>query len=268
MSFIKFVVLLAIVVYTIATLAMYVFQRKLQYHAANKGLTPQSVGIADASVETLTTADGEKLIFWYVPAKAGMPTILYFHGNAGEIGDRPLRFNFYHSRGFGVAYLSYRGFGGSSGSPSEAGLMVDANAAYDWLLAKGVEPGRIALLGESLGSGVAVQLAAKREVGALALEAPYTSTVEVAAKIYWWLPVHALMKDQFKSIDFVAAVVAPLLIIHGEADGLIPVEFGRRLFAAANQPKEVEIVQGFGHDVLFEETTWAREVEFFARVIK
>jgi fermentation-respiration switch protein FrsA (DUF1100 family) len=268
MSLFKFFVVFAIVAYAAAALGMYVFQRKLQYHAANKGLTPQSVGIAGAGVETLTTADGEKILLWHAPAKSGMPTILYFQGNAGEIGDRPLRFNYYHSRGFGVAYLSYRGFGGSSGSPSEAGFMADANAAYDWLIAKGVEPNRIALLGESLGSGVAVQLAAKREVGAVALEAPYTSTVEVAAKIYWWLPVHALMKDQFKSIDFIAAVVAPLLIVHGEDDGLIPVEFGKRLFDAANQPKELDVVPGFGHDVLFEEATWAREVEFFARVIK
>ncbi len=268
MSLIKFFMAFAILAYASVTLGMFVFQRKLQYHAENKGLTPESVGIIGAGVETLTTADGEKIILWHAPARAGMPTILYFHGNAGEMGDRPLRFNYYHSRGFGVAYVSYRGYGGSSGSPSEAGLIADATAAYDWLITKGVEPGRIVLLGESLGSGVAVQLAAKREVGAVVLEAPYTSTVEVAAKIYWWLPVHALMKDQFKSVDFIAAVVAPLLIIHGEADELIPVEFGRRLFAAANQPKELEIVSGFGHEVLFEETTWAREVEFFARVIK
>jgi fermentation-respiration switch protein FrsA (DUF1100 family) len=247
---------------------MYVFQRKLQYQPENKGLTPASVGISQASVETLTAADGVKIVLWHAPAKAGMPTILYFHGNAGEMGDRPLRFNYYQARGFGVAYLSYRGYGGSSGSPSEAGFIADATAGYDWLIAKGIEPGRIALLGESLGSGVAVQLAARREVGAVALEAPYTSTVEVAAKIYWWLPVHVLMKDQFNSIDFIAAVVAPLLIIHGEEDSLIPVDYGRRLFAAANQPKELDVIPGFGHDVLFEETTWAREVEFFARVIK
>ena len=268
MSLIKFCVVLAIVAYAAVTLGMYVFQRKLQYYAENKSLTPESVGIAGASVETLTTADGEKIILWYAPAKVGMATILYFHGNAGEMGDRPLRFNYYHSRGFGVAYLSYRGYGGSSGSPSEAGLIADATAAYDWLIAKGVAPSRLALLGESLGSGVAVQLAAKREVGAVALEAPYTSTVDVAAKIYWWLPVHALMKDQFKSMDFIAAVVAPLLVVHGDQDELIPVEFGRRLFAAANQPKELDVIQGFGHEVLFEETTWAREVEFFARMIK
>jgi fermentation-respiration switch protein FrsA (DUF1100 family) len=268
MSLVKFLLVSVIVAYAAVALGMYAFQRKLQYHPENKSLTPESVGISGASVETLSTADGEKIILWHAPARAGKPTILYFHGNAGEIGDRPLRFNYYHSRGFGVAYLSYRGFGGSSGSPSESGLIADANAAYDWLIAKGVEPNRIALLGESLGSGVAVQLAAKREVGALALEAPYTSTVEVAAKIYWWLPVHVLMKDQFKSIDFIAAVVAPLLIIHGEEDRLVPVEIGRRLFAAAKQPKELDVVSGFGHDVLFEQATWAREVEFFARVIK
>ena len=268
MSLIKFFVVFAIVAYATATFGMYVFQRKLQYHPENKSLTPESVGIVGASIEALTTVDGEKIILWHAPAKTGMPTILYFHGNAGEMGDRPLRFNYYHSRGFGVAYLSYRGYGGSSGSPSEAGLIADATAAYDWLITRGVEPGRIALLGESLGSGVAVQLAAKHEVGALVLEAPYTSTVDVAANIYWWLPVHTLMKDQFKSMDFIAAVVAPLFIIHGEQDGLIPVEFGRRLFAAANHPKELEVVHGFGHEVLFEETTWAREVEFFARMIK
>jgi uncharacterized protein len=268
MNLVKFFVVFAIVAYAAAALGMYVFQRKLQYHPENKGLTPESVGISGASIEILTTSDGERIVLWHAPAKSGMPTILYFHGNAGEIGDRPLRFNYYQSRGLGVAYLSYRGYGGSSGSPSEAGLLADANAAYDWLIARGVEPRRIALLGESLGSGVAVQLAAKREVGAVALEAPYTSTAEVAAKIYWWLPVHALMKDQFKSIDFIAAFAAPLLIIHGEEDSLIPVEFGRRLFAAANQPKELEIVRGIGHEVQFEETTWAREAEFFARVIE
>jgi uncharacterized protein len=268
MSLLKFFAVLAILAYASVTLGMYAFQRKLQYHADNKSLTPEAVGIIGASVETLTTTDGEKIILWYASAKAGMPTILYFHGNAGEIGDRPLRFNYYHSRGFGVAYVSYRGYGGSSGSPSEAGLIADAMAAYEWLIARGVEPGRIVLLGESLGSGVAVQLAAKREVGAVALEAPYTSTVDVAANIYWWLPVHALMKDQFKSKDFIGAVVAPLFIIHGDKDTLIPVEFGRRLFAAANQPKELEVVQGLGHEVLFEETTWARELEFFAKAIK
>ena len=267
MNLIKFLVIFAVVAYAVAVLGMYMFQRKLQYHAENKGLTPEGVGVVGASVETLTTPDGEKIIVWYAPAAKGKPTILYFHGNAGEIGDRPLRFNYYHSRGLGVTYVSYRGYGGSTGSPTEQGLITDANTAYDWLLAEGVAPNSIALLGESLGSGVAVQVAAQKQVGAVALNAPYTSTADVAARIYWWLPVHLLMKDQYKSIKFIADVKVPLLVVHGDLDILIPLEFGRRLFAAANEPKEMEIIRGFGHDAMFEEVAWAKEVEFFGRVM-
>lgn len=267
MNLIKFLVVFGVLAYAAAALGMYVFQRKLQYHAENKGLTPESVGVVGATVETLTTPDGEKIIVWYAPAAGGKPTILYFQGNAGEIGDRPLRFNYYHSRGFGVAYVSYRGYGGSTGKPTEQGLLTDAMTAYDWLMAKGVAPQSIALLGESLGSGVAVQLAAKKRVGAIALNAPYTSTADVAARIYWWLPVHVLMKDQYRSMEFIAAVKVPLLVVHGDQDILIPLEFGKRLFAAANEPKEMEIVRGFGHEAMFEEVAWAREVEFFERVM-
>ena len=267
MSIVKFFVVFAIIAYAAATLGMYMFQRKLQYHAENKSLTPESAGVVGASVETLTTPDGEKIIVWYAPAAEGKPTILYFHGNAGEIGDRPFRFNYYHSRGLGVAYVSYRGYGGSTGSPTEQGLMTDANTAYDWLLTRGVTPQSIALLGESLGSGIAVQIAAQKQVGAVALNAPYTSTADVAARIYWWLPVRLLMKDQYRSMDFISQVRVPLLVVHGDQDILIPVEFGKRLFAAANEPKEMEIIRGFGHDAMFEEVAWAREVEFFERVM-
>ena len=267
MSVIKFFIVFFGVAYLAAALGMYVFQRKLQYRTENKGLTPESVGVVGATVETLTTPDGEKIIVWYAPAEKGKPTILYFHGNAGEIGDRPLRFNYYHACGFGVAYVSFRGYGGSTGSPTEQGLITDATTAYDWLLTKGIVPASIALLGESLGSGVAVQIAAAKQVGAISLNAPYTSTADVGARIYWWLPVRLLMKDQFKSIDFIGRVTEPLLVIHGDQDILIPMEFGKRLFAAANEPKELQIIPGFGHEVLFEEITWAREVEFFERVM-
>ncbi len=268
MNFIKLFIVFFGVAYIVAVFGMYAFQRKLQYHAENKGLTPGSVGVVGAAVETLTTPDGEKIIVWYAPAAEGKPTILYFHGNAGEIGDRPLRFNYYHSRGFGVAYVSYRGYGGSTGSPTEQGLLTDAMTAYDWLITKGIAPQSIALLGESLGSGVAVQIAARKQVGAVALNAPYTSAADVAARIYWWLPVNLLMRDQFRSIDFIVKVTAPLLVVHGDRDILIPVEFGKKLFAAANEPKELEIVQGFGHEAIFEEITWAQEVEFFERVMR
>lgn len=267
MTFLRNAALICLLTYAGVLLAMYVKQRGLQYFPENKGLTPEGVGLAGVQVNLLDTPDGERIVTWYAPAKPGLPTILYFHGNAGEIGDRPTRFAFYADRGFGVLYMSYRGFGGSTGEISEAGLVTDALASYDWLVRRGVKPGQIALVGESLGAGIAVQLAAQRPVGAIALEAPFTSAVDIAAAIYWWLPVRLLMKDQFRSVDHVAAVKAPLLVTHGEADTLIPVEHGKALFAAANEPKEISVVAGAGHDVLFDETTWAREAAFFARVI-
>lgn len=253
-----------VIAYLIVLAGMYVFQRKLQYYPANGGGAPQDMGVYGASVETLATPDGERIIVWHSPPKEGRPTILYLHGNAGEIADRPLRFNYFQSRGFGLAYVSYRGFGGSSGSPSEAGLITDAVTVHDWLTSEGAAPKDIMLLGESLGTGVAVQLAALRQVGAVALEAPFTSAADVAARVYWWLPVRLLMKDQFRSVDYIKRVKAPLLIIHGEQDTLVPAELGKQLFALANEPKELVLVPGFGHEVLFEEATWAKEAEFFS----
>jgi uncharacterized protein len=263
----KLVILSALLLYLVAAAAMFVLQRGFQYHPENKGMTPESAGFAGATVETLVTPDGERLVLWYAAPAPGKPTILYLHGNAGEIGDRPLRFKAYQTAGYGVAYLSYRGFGGSTGTISEPGLITDALTAYDWLLPRVTGPGQIALVGESLGTGVAVQLAAQRPVGAVALEAPYTPTADIAARSYWWLPVRLLMLDQFRSIDHIRSVTAPLLVTHGDADVLIPIDYGQRLFAAANDPKEFIVAKGLGHDALFEPSTWAGELAFFARHI-
>jgi fermentation-respiration switch protein FrsA (DUF1100 family) len=149
---------------------------------------------------------------------------------------------------------------------TEAGLVSDGVAAYDWLKAQGVSADRILVVGESLGTGVAIQLAAQRPVAALSLEAPYTATVDVGAEIYWWLPVRLLMKDRFLSRDHIRAVQAPILIVHGDADRLIPVAHGRRLYELANEPKEIEIIEGGRHDVILEPEVWSREVAFFERV--
>jgi fermentation-respiration switch protein FrsA (DUF1100 family) len=144
-------------------------------------------------------------------------------------------------------FLSYRGYGGSTGSPSEAGLVSDANAAYDWLTKHNVPASNIVLVGESLGTGVAVQLAARRPVAAIALEAPFTSTADVARLSYWWLPVGLLMKDQFRSIDFLKDVHVPLLVMHGTDDRLIPLKMGESLYAAANGPKEFVAIPAGTH---------------------
>jgi hypothetical protein len=264
----RYLLLAPLAAYAAIVCAMYLMQRGLLYHPENKGLTPALAGLVGVTQHQLATPDGERIVVWYAPAPHGSPVILYFHGNAGEIGDRHERFRYYQSAGFGACFVSYRGFGGSTGAPSETGTLIDAETAYQWLLGQGVAASRIAIVGESLGTGVAVQLAARHEVGAVALEAPFTSTADVAARVYWWLPVHWLMKDQYRSIDHIGQVRAPLLLVHGEADGLVPVSFGKRLFAAALAPKELHLVADGSHDAIHDETTWAREVDFFSRQLR
>jgi uncharacterized protein len=246
--------------------AMFLFQRQLQYFPTQRAPSPADAGLSDVQVASLATPDGETLVLWYVAAASGKPTILFFQGNAGEIADRAPRFSLYRAKGYGVAFLSYRGFGGSTGSISETGLITDALTAYDWLLAQGIAAQRIAVVGESLGTGVAVQLAAKRPVGAVVLEAPYTAAVDVAAGLYGWLPVRLLMQDQFRSKDHIAAVTAPLLVLHGTKDRVIPFALGQDLFAAANEPKQFIALAEAGHEALFDPATWAQEVVFLDKV--
>jgi uncharacterized protein len=265
MTILRTVILVAIAVYVLIALFMFLQQRNLQYHPSKKGHTPEALGLDNVRAETIETPDGEKLAAWHLPAENGSPTILFFHGNAGEIGDRADRLVYYRERGFGALFVSYRGFGSSTGSISEEGFITDALAAHDWLTGRNIQPEQILLVGESLGTGVAVQLAAQRKVAALALEAPYTSVADVAASIYWWLPVRLLLKDTFPSRDHIGQVKVPLLIQHGDQDGIIPVDHGHRLFEMANEPKELHIIPGAGHDVIQQPEVWEKALAFFRR---
>ena len=259
----RFFIIAAAAAYIGVCIYMYLHQRSLQYFPSKRGLSPAAAGLVGVSEETLETPDGEKIIAWYAPASPGRPTILFFHGNGGEIGDRADRLTFYRSQGFGALFVSYRGYGKSSGNISESGLVTDAITAHAWLVNRGVTPEQIAVVGESLGTGVSVQLAARQKIAVLALEAPFASAADVAGAIYWWLPVRLLMKDTFDSRNFITQVKVPLLIQHGDADGIIPLEQGKRLFAMANEPKQMEIIPGAGHDAIHDQSLWEREVAFF-----
>jgi fermentation-respiration switch protein FrsA (DUF1100 family) len=257
------ILIFAVTAYVFIAAFMYVTQRSHQYFPGHQGLAANAVGLNGVEDLKLASRDGETLQAWYARARPGKPTILYFQGNGGEISDRADRFAAYQAQGFGVLFLSYRGYGASTGSPSERGLVSDAYAAYDWLMARGLKPQEIMLVGESLGAGVAVQLAAEREVKAMALEAPFASAANVAAAVYWWLPVRLLMKDKFDSSALIARVKVPLLVIHGDEDGIVPLSEGEALFAAANEPKEMVVIPGGNHGSIFSAETWAREMQFF-----
>ena len=243
--------------YALFTAAIYLAQRRMMYFPAKHLPTPIEAGLAAAHTVKLQTSDGLDLIAWHIPAKAGTnhPTIVYLHGNGGNIAGRVHRARPLVARGYGLLLVEYRGYGGNPGVPTETGLYADARAGLAFLQSEGVSPAQIVLLGESLGTGVAVQMAAElgragTPVAGLALEAPYTSTTDVAAGAYWFLPVRWLLKDRFESLSKIGDIRTPLLVIHGEHDRTIPVALGKRLFAAAPEPRTGVFIPNAGHNDL------------------
>jgi fermentation-respiration switch protein FrsA (DUF1100 family) len=229
MAIIKWIFILAATGYVALTAVMFFGQRALMYFPDSLRVAPDAAGLPQAEEVVLDTADGEKIVAWHVPPRAGRPVALYFHGNGGTLAARVDRFRRIVAAGVGLLAIDYRGYGGSTGAPSEAGLIADARAAYDYAAVR--YGARIAVWGESLGTGVAVALAAEKPVTHVILDAPYSSAVDVAADLYWFLPVRLLMKDQFRSDLRIANVKAPALILHGEADDTIPIRYGEKLFA-------------------------------------
>ena len=266
MAFIKLTLVTFGVVYAAALAGMYAFQRDLQYFPARHDPAPEEMGLQGVDRIALPTPDGETLVLWYSASTQDGPVILFLHGNAGAMPDRADRLAFYQTRGFGAAFLSWRGFGGSTGRPSETGLLIDAKTAYNYLRDLGIPADRIVLVGESLGTGPAVITAAQNQVGALVLEAPYSAAVDLARKQYPWLPVGLLMKDQYRSRDHIAKVRAPILILHGESDRVIPIGFGQRLFEAAKDPKTFLSLGPVGHEALFDPETWKEGADFIDSV--
>lgn len=228
---------------------LYVYQRKLLYFPDTNIQPPQYYGLEDYSDRAAFSQDGLRIQFWYKEAKPHYPTIVYFHGNAANLGNRAQSYKSFSDLGFGILALSYRGYGNSQGSPSEEGLYEDARAVIGYAYSElRLGSDRLIYYGESLGSGVAVQMATEHAPGAVVLEAPYTSVADRAGEIYFYVPVHLLMKDQFDSIAKIKNINSPLLIFHGEKDGTIPISHGKKLLAAANEPKEAVFFPDRGHN--------------------
>lgn len=250
MTIVKWTAIVLVTVYCVGLLVLYARQREMLFPIPPVGRTaPAAAGLPEAEEHVLTTSDGEKVIAWHVPAKPGRPVILYFHGNGDFLAGRISRFKAMTADGTGLIALSYRGYAGSSGSPSEQGLLRDAAAAYAFTTAR-YAPERIVAWGFSLGTGVAVAIASDHRVGKLILEAPYTSTADIAASSFRFVPVRLLMRDPFHSDQRMARVTVPLLVMHGTNDLAIPIAFGERLFALAHEPKRFIRMVGGGHDDL------------------
>jgi len=229
---------------------LYVKQREMLFPIPTATRTaPDAAGFPQAEEHVLATADGERIIVWHVPARPNRRVVVYCPGNGDTLAGSVHRFRDIVADGTGLIALSYRGYAGSSGQPSEHGLLSDAATTYAFA-AQRYEPGRMIAWGYSLGSGVAVALAADHPFGGLILEAPYTSITDLAAAAYPFLPVRLLLKDRFASDTRIQRVTAPILMIHGTRDATVPIALGERLFGLAHEPKRFVRLDGAGHDDL------------------
>lgn len=195
-------------------------------------------------------SDGTQLHGWYVPRENARAAVLFCHGNGGNLTHRIDSLILLHRRaGVSVLIFDYRGYGRSQGKPSEAGVLADARAARDWLAGREKIPvGDVVLMGESLGGAVAVDLAANDGARALVLESTFSSLADVAGYHYPFLPVRWLMRTRFDAAGQIGRYHGPLLMAHGDADTIVPLEFGRRLFDAASQPKRFVLLPGHDHN--------------------
>lgn len=252
--------------YLTVVTALFFFQRNIIYRPDPSYYTPADAGLTGVREVKLATPDGEQLIAWYAAAMPGKPTILYFHGNANGLKTRADRFRRFMDAGIGVFMLSYRGYSGSTGTPTEKAIIADAILAHEHLNQMGIATEGIIAYGESLGTGVAVQLAGARPVCALVLDAPYTSIRDVGKLYLPLMPIETILVDHFESDRNILKVTAPILILHGTKDRTIPFNLGLKLFDVAPEPKEMAVLEGAGHSDIYEFGALEKLLRFLDKV--
>ncbi len=228
--------------YVFVVVSMYFFQRDFLYHPFGKILIIPE----DFQEINLKTADNTDIYAWFSPPQKGQKTILYFHGNAGNLMGRSDRFVKFATQ-YGVLAISYRGYSKSRGESSQEGFFQDADSAFEFLKSKNILSKDIVLFGESIGTAVAVNLASKHDFGALILEAPFSSILSVAKKNYWFLPISLILKDRFESDKLAPKITAPVLVMHATKDYIVPFAEGKKLFELFNSRKSFIAIEGDFH---------------------
>ena len=259
-----------VVAYGCVLALVFLFQSRLVYYphiGREIAITPQAYGLDYETVE-IVTEDGEKLGAWWVPAGEPRGAVLMFHGNAGNISHRLDYLLMFNRLRYSTLIVDYRGYGASTGSPSEEGTYRDAQAAWRHLTAKRlVAPADVVLVGESLGAGVASWLAARVLPRAVVLLSTFTSATDLGAEVYWFLPVRLMSRFRYDNLANLKTIEVPVLIAHSRDDDIVPFAHGQRLFAAANEPKQfLEMRGGHNEGFIFARKEWVQTLsEFLAR---
>jgi uncharacterized protein len=254
-------------VYVAVTALIWLFQERLIYYPQTGReivATPAQYGLPYDDF-TITTADGERLNVWWVAAENPRGAVLLLNGNAGNISHRIEYARMFRTLGYATLLVDYRGYGKSSGTPSEAGTYRDAEAAWRWLTeTRGIPAGSIVLFGESLGGAVASWLAARTSARALVLASTFTSAKDLGAELYWFLPVRLISKFDYGTLERLNDVKVPVLVIHSPTDEIVPFSHGQRLFAAAREPKAfLEISGGHNEGFVFKRGEWVTALGAF-----
>jgi uncharacterized protein len=249
MKFLLRLPMLVAIAYVAICAIMFFAQRSMQYHPDATPMNPASASLASATQETLATSDGERIVTWWIaPLDEKQPVFLYFHGNGANLHARAERFARITKSGAGLLAVSWRGYGGSTGSPTETGLHIDARASYDALVkTKVVSSNRIVLFGESLGTTVATMLAADVPIAALALDSSFDSARDVAERAYPWLPVRWLLLDQYRADLAAPKVKAPVQQFHCTQDPVTPLASAQALHARFAKAASIYNIDGACH---------------------
>jgi hypothetical protein len=235
-------------------------QRSMIYYPNGESL-PASLGF---EIVRLPTEDGLELVAGYRAAAAGSPTLVAFHGNAANWQSMAASLAPLADQGFGVLSVQYRGYRGNPGTPTEQGLYEDGRAALRWLGSAGIADRDIVVVGNSLGSGVAVQLASERTLRAVVLVSPVSSIARLASARMAWLPVDLLLTDRFDNVAKLGKLSSPILILHGDSDRVIPLSEGKFL-AAQNKSASLIVHKGAGHDLMYQEQILPEIARFLSR---
>lgn len=230
-----FLVLFCLFGYATFCLFVYKNQREIQYSPVALRFTPEQAGLSGVEFARVVTADGIALEGWYVPAKNDQKTIVFFHGNGQIIGSSVVGVSSFITQGYGILFAEYRGYAGHRGEVTEQGLYQDAFAFVRWLHEqKNVVFSDMIMYGDSLGTSLALRMAAQYDVAGVVLLASYSSILDVAEGLYWYLPIRFLLKDTYRNDVMIKAVNEPVLMFHGQKDKIIPFKYGHKLYESSD----------------------------------
>jgi len=239
--------------YFFVLIFLYFYQRNLLYHPNENNYSEDKISV-DIKMVKIRNSDNIELLGWYHKKNLkDFKTLIYFHGNAGSLENRIHKLNHFQDMNVNFLIIAWRGFSGNDGKPSEQGLYDDGKSAIDWLIKNGVDEKNLILYGESLGTGVATQLAQNRNFAGVILETPFTSMVDAAKTFYPYIPVNLLLKDKFENYKKVKNINSPILVMHGEVDQIVPFSMGKKIYEMANEPKYSYFTKYDNHMMEFDE---------------